>query len=180
MKGLPGVRQPRRGWRVLLPLALLTLFLTPASALADKPAREALPAAEPLRFAAGEVCAFPVLIEFPDSKNTAVTFTDAEGTPLRQIITGRLTARVTNLATGEALTANISGPAFLRFSEGNLATVTLGGRGLLFLRAGIDAPPSGIFLASGRLVLAIGPAGEVTAIVSQTGRQQDVCAALAP
>ncbi len=179
MKGLLRARHPRRGWRAVLPLALLALLLTPTIALADKPTREVLPAPESFRFAAGEVCAFPVLIEFPESKNKAVTFTDDSGNPVRQIITGKLRARVTNLATGESLAVNVSGPAFLTFTESGLATVTLGGRGLLFLRAGIDAPPAGIFLVSGQLVLAIGPEGEVTEIVSRTGQIQDLCAALA-
>ena len=166
--------------RSLVAVLLVLLALLPASAaLADKPTREPLPAPEPLEFAAGEVCAFPVRIEAVDSKNKAVTFTDEDGNPVRQIITGTLRMRVTNLATGESLVVNVSGPGFLTFTADGLATVTLGGRGLLFLRAGIDAPPAGVFLVSGRLVLAIGPAGEVTEIVSRTGQLQDLCAALA-
>ncbi len=108
-----------------------------------------------------------------------MTFTDKNGNPIRQIITGTLRMRVTNVATGESLVVNVSGPAFLTFTESGLATVTLGGRGLLFLRSGIDVPPAGLFLISGRLVAAIGPEGEVTEIVSRTGRMQDLCAALA-
>ncbi len=179
MKRLPIARHPRQRWRAVLPLALLALLLTPSIALADKPIREALPAPEPIEAAAGEVCAFPVLIEFLESKNKAVTFTDDSGTPLRQIITGRLRARVTNLTTDESLVVNVSGPAFLSFTAEGLATVTLGGRGLLILRAGIDVAPAGVFLTSGRVVLAIGPAGEVAGIISQTGQMQDLCAALA-
>ncbi len=129
MQGLRGTRHSRRGWRALLPLVLLALFLTPSVALADKPTREPVPAAEPLRFAAGEVCAFPVLIEVPESKTKVLTFTDDSGTPLRQLITGKLRLRVTNLATGESLVVNVSGPGFLTFTEGNLATVILGGGG---------------------------------------------------
>ena len=168
-----------RRTRSLAAVLLALLALLPASAaLADKPTREALPAPEPLAFAAGEVCAFPVRIEAVDSKNKAVTFTDEDGDPVRQIITGTLRMRVTNLATGESLVVNVSGPGFLTFTADGLATVTLGGRGLLFLRAGIDVPPAGVFLVSGRLVLAIGPEGEVTEIVGRTGQMQDLCAAL--
>jgi hypothetical protein len=179
MQGLRGARHSRRGWRALLLLVLLALLLTPSVALADKPTREPAPAFEPPPFAAGEVCAFPVLIEETENKAKALTFIDDSGAPLRQIITGKFRVRVTNLATGESLVVNVSGPGFLTFTEGELATVTLGGRGLLFLRAGIDVPPAGIFLLSGRTVLGIGAQGEVTSIVSQTGRVQDLCAALA-
>ncbi len=179
MTCLLSARQPRGGWRAVLPIALLALLLTPSIALADKPTREALPTGAPLAFAAGEVCAFPVLIEVVGNKEKALTFTDDSGNPVRQIITGTLRVRVTNEASGEALVVNVSGPVFLTFTEGGLATVTLGGRALLFLRAGIDAPPAGVFLTSGRVVLAIGPEGEVTEIVSRTGRIQDLCAALA-
>ena len=185
MKRPPSARRPQHRWRVVLPLALLALLLTPSVALGVPPKREALPPPASIEAAAGEVCAFPVLIEFLDSKNKALTFTDKSGTPVRQIITGKLRARVTNLVTEESLVMNISGPAFLSFTEeGRPATVTLGGRALLILRAGIDVAPPGVFLTSGRVVLAISftidkEAGEVAAIVSQTGRMQDLCTVLA-
>ncbi len=164
--------------RLIIALAIITLLLIPtAGASADEPSREDAP---PLDMVFTGVCDFPVEAVTLVNRGKLTTFYNRIGEPVRQIGTGALKVQLTNLATGESLVVNISGPVFIKPQADGTATITLGGRSLLILRAGIDAPPAGLLLNSGQLRFTVDPEGAVTEIVSQSGRQQDLCAALAP
>ena len=63
-------------------------------------------------------CGFLVEVTFPVNDEYAITIYDGQGDPTRIIITGRLVATFTNPATGEAFTANISGPSHLDLVRG--------------------------------------------------------------
>lgn len=158
----------------LVASVLLALLVLPVGATA--PIRDDAPA---LNTTLTGVCAFPVEFVTLANKEKLLTFFDRAGVPTRQIGTGALKVRLTNLETGTTLVVNISGPVFIAPHADGSATVELGGRSLLYLRQGIDRPPAGITLNAGRLVFAVDAAGAVTAIVSQSGTQRDLCAELA-
>jgi hypothetical protein len=122
---------------------------------------------QPNEFAAGELCSFAVLLEFPVNQYIAKTFPPKPNGDVVEIQTGRVVARFTNLSTGTSVTYNISGPTILTFHPDGSLTIEAPGPQVIFN-----------FIAWGRLVLEISPVGELTSI-SHTGHTEDVCAALA-
>jgi hypothetical protein len=128
---------------------------------------------------AGTVCPFPVGLTFPTNRERAVTFAGEHGGPYDTIITGAVVARVTNLATGAALTASIAGPVFIADNGGGALTVTLRGRALVYTGPGAAIAPA-LLLTSGTVVLRADAAtGGILAIDRVQGGAEDACAPLA-
>jgi len=155
---------------------LLALLMAAPGAGAAPPSREDAP---PLNQVLVGVCPFPVEVVTLANKEKVLTFFGKDGAATRQIVTGTFKVRLTNLENGTTLAENISGPVFVTPNADGTATITLGGRSLLYLRQGIDLPPAGMTLNSGQQVIAIDQEGRVTAIISRTGAARDLCAELA-
>jgi hypothetical protein len=142
--------------------------------LAAKPDRVPLELPPSLEFAAGEACEFPLLIEFLANGGKTLTFFDNEGNAIRQIGTGTLKIRVTNLADASVapLELNISGPLHTALHSDGSATLVFGGRGISLF-------PVGTFvLTAGRSIVELDAEGEVIS-VTNLGFEQDLCVALA-
>jgi hypothetical protein len=108
-------------------------------------------------------CGFLVNVTFPVNDQYAISRYDANGDLVKVILQGRLVVTFANAATGEAITANISGPSIF-YPDGS---------GVLLGRIGGPLPGvAGLFLFSGRIDTVTGEAhGHLSA---------DVCAILAP
>jgi hypothetical protein len=117
---------------LLLPLA--------PTAIAAKPVKEPLPAPEPSVFPAGEICPFPLLVETVTNREKSITFSDGS-----QLITGAFKDRLTNLATGESILVNASGPARLTF-DGDILHVVSRGASLLLANATQPGGPGALFV----------------------------------
>jgi hypothetical protein len=140
-------------------------------ASATRPVKEFLPAEDvPLP----DICPFTVQLDVLANKEYSKTFRNG-----RVLITGKLKIRLTNVESGKAIDANISGQGVFRFHEDGSLTLHAHGRWLFFFFPDELGPgaPGRMFLNSGRLVLNAGPGG--TEITSRTGHMLNVCAALA-
>jgi hypothetical protein len=153
----------------VLGVCILAVMVMAAGASADpNPNSGRIPVEIESPISVTGVCPFPVRIdvvinqEFTKEHQNGVT-----------IITGRLVATVTNTATGESVSYNISGPVHITSQDG-LETQVFLGRSLLF------TPDIGMLVTSGRAVTTFNPeTGEFT-LVSRQGHAEDVCATLAP
>jgi hypothetical protein len=163
--------------RVLVPLflGLLLAAVIAVPTAAAKPERAFFEAPPPTDYAAGELCAFPVRIEAVINQEYGITFPVAEDGTQRTIVSGRLVMMITNLATDESLTVNVSGPGVFTFGADGLS-IDGGGNWLFYLFA-TDAGGPGIWVTSGRVRLEAGESG-VTAL-TMPHRTQDVCELLA-
>ena len=163
-----------RSFCSLLSAAALVLVSTQA-VLASKPATEPLELPPSLELAAGEACQeFPLLVEFLANNGKTMTFFDNEGNAIRQIGTGTLKIRVTNLADESVLPLelNISGPIHTALHPDGSATLVFGGRGISLF------PPGTFVLTAGRSVVELDAQGEVISVTNM-GFEQDLCVALA-
>jgi hypothetical protein len=145
--------------RLVVPLAaILTSALLVPAALADKPIREPLPA--PPFFLVTDSCSFDVRVDVLVNKEFITTFTSG-----KQIITGRLVARVTNLDDpSKSRVLQISGPAINDLADPS--TFNLSGSSLVFF--------------PGVMVLTHGPVSLTFDSFTQTSASSvDVCALLA-
>ena len=149
---------------LVLGLAVAVALLLPSVAAADKPIREGLPAED---FTIQGSCAFDVDLQVLVNKEFITTFSDG-----RQLITGRLVVRLTNVATGKSIDLNISGPGFITPHADGSVTFELSGRSLVFL-------PGLLELTSGPVVLEIDPAGNVVSYAKTSAAAVDLCAVLA-
>jgi hypothetical protein len=158
-------------------LGLLTFFALAPTAGADPPVREPfvnMGGTVP----AGVACpGFPVTISIDVDGQTATTFFDKDGNPIRQVITGRLILTVTNGTTLESRTYRLGGAIHLLFGADGSLTITLTGSSLISLFP-TDVPPGpSTTQGSGRAVIRI---DALFTLVSRTGHVEDVCAELAP
>jgi hypothetical protein len=163
---------------VLAAVSLLVVLIQSPSAVANPPVR--FPTAnQPVDFAAGLVCPFPIrAVPVVDREVTTLHF-DSHG-DLRWIgVTGFLSIRVTNTDSGRSLLVNISGPGKFTFRPDGTVVLKATGNWLLFQRS-FDNPPNQLLLNSGHVVLAISPnpPGPAT-IVHRTGSSRDLCPVLA-
>src|SRR2546423_188256 len=90
-------------------LLVLALVMLSSPAQAAGPNRIVLDN-QPIPFAAGVACPFPVLLTPTVSQEVLKLWTDANGAPVRALITGNLVVRTTNLDTGASITQDASGP----------------------------------------------------------------------
>jgi hypothetical protein len=161
--------------RVFCLLFAAALVLVSAQAvLAAKPDRVPLELPPSLELAAGEACEFPLLVEFLANRGKTLTFHDNEGNAIRQIGTGTLKIRVTNLADESVapLELNISGPIHITLHPDGSATLVFGGRGISLF------PPGTFVLTAGRSVVELDAEGEVISVTNM-GIEEDLCVALA-
>jgi hypothetical protein len=136
-------------------------LLIPA-ALADKPSRDPLPA--PPTFTISGSCSFDVRVDVLSNKEFITTF--ASG---KQIVTGQLFVRVTNLSTGKAMNLNISGPGIEDLSSPSI--FNLSGTSLVFF-------PGVLALTRGPITLTFDAKGNVTSFTQTSASSLDLCRAL--
>ena len=119
-------------------------------------------------------CEFPILVEFLANGGKILTFHDDEGNPIRQIGTGVLKIRVTNLADESVapLELNISGPIHTTLHPDRSATLVFGGRGISLF------PPGTFVLTAGRSVVELNAVGQVISVTNM-GFEENLCVALA-
>lgn len=144
-----------------LALAVTSALFISSSAAAARPSREFLPPPDGLLDTS---CGYEILVTFPVQNEYLTTFFDRAGNVVKFIVSGHLVVTFTNTATGESLTANISGP-----SHENLV------RGTSSQEGGIGGPVGslpGLNVFSGRVDYTTG---------SMHGHLKlSVCEALAP
>lgn len=151
--------------RLVVALAVvLTSALVVPAALADKPIREPTPA-PPFLNVSGS-CSFDVRIDFLVNKEFTKTYTSG-----KQIITGRLVVRVTNLEDpSKSKVLNISGPGIEDLSDPS--TFNLSGSSLVFF-------PGVLLLTHGPVSLTFDENGNVTSFTRTSQSSVDLCAVLA-
>jgi hypothetical protein len=143
-------------------MALLAVL--PATAGADPPTREFVPASD---FTISGSCSFDVGVHIVANKEYAITF--ANGTTL---VTGALKVTLTNLSSpSKSITLNIPGPGlYTATSDGGLR---LDARGpWLFFYPGV------LLYTTGRSIFTVSGSG-VLSLNQQGGTSTDLCAVLA-
>jgi hypothetical protein len=155
----------------LAALVFLVLGVVAAAASAAPPTREPAPPPPGTHVPITGVCPFDVDLLFLTNKERITTFSSGS-----QIVTGQLSARVTNVESGKSIDLQISGPVFTGVDSN---VVTLNGRSLLyFLPGDLGAGKPGVLLlTSGPVVVTLG-ATSIT-IDSRSAAVTDLCAALA-
>ncbi len=154
-------------------LVLGALVASPGALAQQGPEKEPLPA-EPLEFAAGEVCPFALRIEPVVNKETIKTFPNG-----RELITGRLTVRVTNLDEDRSIVVNVSGPVTITPLENDMIQIVVRGRNLLWFFER-DVGGARLLLTTGRAEAVLDlEADAITSFVQRTGTATDLCAQLA-
>lgn len=158
-------------------VTVLAVAITATAAHADKPLREGLPA-EDFFLEGGLYCAFDLSAEVLVNREVITSFYDEDGNLTRQIITGRLTYRLTNVETGASLDVNISGPAVFTFHPDGALTFEFFGRALLFYYENQfgDGAPGEVYIITGHTTVHYDAEGNRT--FTQTGEREDMCAAL--
>ena len=163
---------------MLCAVAALITLTSATSATAKAPTREPLPL--PDRIVLRNVCPdFRIVADILVNREHGITFSDANGDPIRMITQGSLVVRLTNPENGESIVLNISGPGELVFHADGSSTQTARGTWFLFFFEGqLGAGMSGTgFVNSGQVVFVNNADGTAT-ILSQTGKMEDVCATL--
>jgi hypothetical protein len=165
----------RRRLITLAPIIVAAIAaLAPGQAAADQPVREGLPAA-PFTLDAS-ICGFAVDVTFPTNKEFSTTFADG-----KQIITGSLTATLTNEENGRSITINISGPGSFVPNGDGTTTFTLSGRSLIYLfpnQVG-QGTPGRLILTSGPVAFQVDQNGNLTSYRITSASVQDMCPVLA-
>jgi hypothetical protein len=137
--------------------------LTP-SAFGDPPTREPLPA--PPTFTITGSCAFDVQVDVLVNNEFITTFTSG-----KQIITGRLVVRLTNLSDpSKSLVLQINGPGINDLATPNV--FNLSGSSLIFF-------PGVLVLTRGPISLTFDEEGNVIAFTQTSAASVDLCAVLA-
>jgi hypothetical protein len=149
---------------LMLGLALAAALLVPSVAAADQPIREGLPAED---FTIEGSCTFDVDVQILANNELITTFSDG-----RQLITGALFVRLTNVETGKSIDLNISGPGFITPHEDGSVTFELSGRSLVFDVGFLQ-------LTSGPVILEIDENGDVVSYTYTSAATVDLCAVLA-
>jgi hypothetical protein len=133
-------------------------------------------------FEAGQVCAFAVgMSETMVGPRIQHVRTDADGNVIREMVTGRGgNGTFQNMDTGATYSFPAYAPgsnlaAFPR-ADGSMRLVATGGWALFMFPTDIPPGPS-LTVVLGRMVIDVSATGVFT-LVSITGRQVDVCAAL--
>lgn len=157
-------------------IALLVLPAT-LSAADGKPTREPVPdAANTATYRAGRVCAFRLHLEPVVNNEYSLTFPAEANGDVRQIVDGYLLTRFTNLDTGKSIDLNTSAKNTLVFHADGFTSIDASGpQVVIILAIGGRVPSATVNYGHG--VFTQFPNGFLD-IVSQTGTQFDICAAL--
>jgi len=145
--------------------ALVMTIPTPIGVAAAPPE----PVASSRDFSAGEVCAFPVRVEYTGKQKHI----DVPGGSA--IVTGpRVHATVTNLDTGRQVSWSLTGAIHLSPLSADTTEVVFTGRNLLFFHSTKEW-----LLLRGRFRVVIDATGAVVEPLSGNGQQTPVCPLLA-
>jgi hypothetical protein len=156
---------------------LVALALPSTTALAEGPTRTPN-LAPPFTLASGLACSFPLHGEYVINQEIVKSFPPEPNGDVKQIITGRLVLVLTNVNTSKSLTTNVSGPEFVVLHTDGSARLDFGGVSGPIVFFPTDIPPGPkAFISSGRVVVDVTPTGQFI-LVSQSGHEEDVCAAL--
>ncbi len=159
-------------------VAIVITLTSATSAIAKKPTREFMPLPDTIVLEG--VCPdLTIVADILVNREYGITFTDANGDPIRTITQGSLVVRLTNPENGTSIVRNISGPGELVYHADGSSTQTARGAWFLFffegqLGAGVDGTG---FVNHGQVVFVTYPDGSAT-ILSRTGNYEDVCATL--
>jgi len=160
----------RRLFSIMLSAALL-LGSAGATLAGGKPTVDPVPFPEEgILLPGGVFCAVDIFVEATRNTEKALTFPADEDGDVLQIITGQLWITATNVATGEGVVLNISGPYTVLIRPDGTLDITFFGRS-------VPVQPPGFIVTSGRVVYVIHPDGS-SEILSQRGSSTDVCALL--
>ena len=148
--------------------------LAPTAVGAAQPVREGLPAS-PFTLDAS-ICGFAVDLTFPTNNEFITTFSNG-----KQIITGALSATLTNEQNHKSLTVNISGPGTILTDANGNTSLTLSGRSLIFFTPGQlgAGTPGVLILTSGPVTIVSDSAGNIVRFGRTSASFQDMCSALA-
>jgi hypothetical protein len=128
-------------------------------------------------FPPGVVCSFEVIGTPLANNETTATFPVQANGDARQIVSGALKEEITNASTGNSIVVNISGPGtIINHPDGSASADTHGRNLLISFSTDIPAGPS-LGLVSGHLVAEYSSGGLQT-LITQTGTEEDLCAAL--
>ena len=158
-------------------LALALMLATPAAA--SGPVRAPAPAPPSFDLPA-EICGFVVHVDVLVNNEYSLTWSDEQGTPVRQIVTGNLVVQLTNTTNDASVTLNIPGPGTYVFHADGSNTLYAGGPWVFFFAPGQLGPGSepGITLFHGRSVLWTAANGFDQQLIHH-GAATDVCPMIA-
>jgi hypothetical protein len=157
----------RRTSILIFVVGVLLAAMVASAAQADPPTRTTEP---PFDFESSLFCGFPLRSETLRNNVKITTFSDG-----RQLVTGRRTVRLTNLATGESLVVTDAGHLT---TDPEQTADTFTGRLVFPLFPGEPRGP-GVWLFVGKVVATFAePGGFFYSDIAVTGRAVDLCAAL--
>jgi hypothetical protein len=154
------------------------LAAAPAGAAVAGPSREFLPL--PPQIVLEGVCpSFDIVADILVNREYAITFTDANGDPVRTITTGSLVVRLTNPENDASEVLNISGPGVTTYHADGSTTLKAHGSWYLFYFPGqLGAGSEGTsFLHTGAITVVTADDGTAV-FVSDAGRTEDICETL--
>ncbi|HSM38690.1 MAG TPA: hypothetical protein VK838_05090 [Candidatus Limnocylindrales bacterium] len=153
-------------------LVALTIGLSlPSMAAAAKPLNDSVPMREHFVLPAGAACDFAVVVDVQANGERYKLWLDADGSPTRGLLTGRLVLQLTNADTDASVVLNVSGPGHDRFNADGTIDTAYTGRGLPFF--------DGVFyLSVGRDDFTVSENWDMLEHGSKSGRSLDICAML--
>jgi hypothetical protein len=161
----------------VLSVAVL-LAIAPAASANARPSRDHLPL--PDRIVLDGVCPdFSIVADILVNREYGITFSDANGDPVRMLTQGSLVVRLTNPDNDVSVVRNISGPGETIFHADGSTTLTARGTWFFFFTAGQlgAGTPASSIVNHGRMVIVTYPDGSQR-IESQIGTTEDLCATL--
>jgi hypothetical protein len=150
---------------------LIAALVVAPGAHAAKPVVERFTEDEPVQFDAGDVCAFPILID-PDVQLKFTTFSNG-----RTMTNGSGTDEVTNTLTGESVSLHVAGSTVnTELPSGDFQSTARGQIPLFYLAGDVGGP--GLFLTKGRVVDIFDATTGAIASTRVSGQRTDICALL--
>jgi hypothetical protein len=126
---------------------------------------------------AGLACSFELAGQPLVNNELTTTFPPEANGDVVQLVTGYVLERLTNVGTGKSIVLNLYGPStFVFHADGTITFTGLGATAAIFFPTDIPAGPT-TYINYGRYVEIGTPSGQGI-LVSQSGTQFDVCAAL--
>ncbi|NES31402.1 hypothetical protein GCE86_23775 [Micromonospora terminaliae] len=130
---------------------------------------------EAFEMPAGARCDFAVRVEpIVDEVRKLTLATYPDGSPRRELFTGALIDRVTNLETGATSTADASGTSLVVYGTDGSMTWYVTGPVLLGFRENAGSLPKGLWIVDGQFVVEFTPTFEKT-ITMLHGTTHNVC-----
>ncbi|MEU1686050.1 hypothetical protein [Micromonospora sp. NPDC005707] len=157
--------------------AIVTALPGPASAASGGGAPGAWEPApqEAFELPAGARCDFAVRVEpIVDEVRKLTLATYPDGSPKRELFTGALIDRVTNLETGATSTADASGTSLVVYGTDGSMTWYVTGPVLLGFRENAGSLPKGLWIVDGQFAVEFTPTFEKT-ITMLHGTTHNVC-----